>query len=79
MSMTIGTDYSAYRAGHTSVDIPDAEKGDFEEHRKWSESIKPELDEWKANNAAAGRATIRELSMKSLMNRLIIPHIPSTR
>ena len=27
-----------------------AEKGDFEEHRKWSESVKPKLDEWKENN-----------------------------
>lgn len=50
MSMTIGTDYSAYKPGFTSADIPQAEKGDFTEHRKWSESIKPELDEWKANN-----------------------------
>lgn len=50
MSMTVGTDYSAYKPGFTSADIPQAEKGDFTEHRKWSESIKPELDEWKANN-----------------------------
>ena len=35
MSMNVGTDYS---------------KGDFAEHRKWSESVKPELDTWKENN-----------------------------
>ena len=50
MAMKIGTDYSSYKAGHTSVDIPQYEKGDFEKHRKESEAIKPELDEWKANN-----------------------------
>ena len=50
MAMNIGTDYSSYKAGHTSVDIPQYEKGDFEKHRKESEAIKPELDEWKANN-----------------------------
>ena len=50
MAMNVGTDYSSYKAGHTSVDIPRYEKGDFEKHRKESEAIKPELDEWKANN-----------------------------
>ena len=50
MAMNVGTDYSSYKAGHTSVDIPQYEKGDFEKHRKESEAIKPELDEWKANN-----------------------------
>ncbi len=35
MSMNVGTDYS---------------KVDFTEHRKWSESVKPELDTWKENN-----------------------------
>ena len=50
MAMNVGTDYSSYKAGHASVDIPQYEKGDFEKHRKESGAIKPELDEWKANN-----------------------------
>lgn len=50
MSMNVGTDYSVNKAGFTSVEIPRAEKGDLEEHRKWSGSVKPELDEWKENN-----------------------------
>lgn len=50
MAMNVGTDYSSYKAGFTSVDIPQNEKGDFEKHRKELEAIKPELDEWKTNN-----------------------------
>ena len=50
MSMNVGTDYSVNKAGFTSVEISRAEKGDLEEHRKWSGSVKPELDEWKENN-----------------------------
>lgn len=50
MAMNVGTDYSSYKAGFTSVDIPQNEKGDFEKHRKESEAIKPEIDEWKSNN-----------------------------
>ena len=50
MSMNVGTDYSGSKTGFTSVDIPQAEKGDFEEHRKLSESVKPKYDEWKENN-----------------------------
>ncbi len=42
MSMNVGTDYSANKAGFTSVDIPQVEKGDSEENRKWSASVKPE-------------------------------------
>ncbi len=50
MSMNVGTDYSVNKQGFTNTDIPQAGKGDFEEHKKWSESVKPELDEWKENN-----------------------------
>ena len=50
MSMSVGTEYSNHKPGFTSTDIPQYEKGDFTEHRKWSESVKPELDEWKADN-----------------------------
>ena len=50
MAINVGTDFSSYKAGYTGADIPEYEKGDFEKHRKWSESVKPELDEWKANN-----------------------------
>ena len=34
MSMNVSTDYSGNKTGFTSVDIPQAEKGDFEEHRE---------------------------------------------
>ena len=38
MSMSVGTEYSNHKPGFTSTDIPQYEKGDFTEHRKWSES-----------------------------------------
>ena len=50
MSMNVGTDYSANKAGFTSADIPQVERVDLEEQRKRSESVKPKLDEWKKNN-----------------------------
>ena len=50
MAMNVGTDFSSYKPGFTSVEIPQAEMGDFEKHRKESEAIKPKLDEWRANN-----------------------------
>lgn len=50
MSMNVGTDYSANKAGFTSADISQVERVDLEEQRKRSESVKPKLDEWKENN-----------------------------
>ena len=50
MSMNVGTDYSANKAGFTSADIPQMERVDLEEQRKRSESVKPKLDERKENN-----------------------------
>ena len=62
MSMSVGTEYSNHKPGFTSTDIPQYEKGDFTEHRKWSESVKPELDEWKADNEKirGGNAAVYE-------------------
>ena len=45
MSMNVGTDYSANKAGFTSADIPQMERVDLEEQRKRSESVKPKLDQ----------------------------------
>lgn len=48
--MNVGTDFSTYKTGFTSAEIPQEKMGDLEKHRKESEAVKPKLDEWKANN-----------------------------
>ena len=58
MSMNVGTDYSANKAGFTSAHIPQVERVDLEEQRKRSESVKPKLDQ----NSQLKRVQLRNRS-----------------
>lgn len=58
MSMNVGTDYSANKAGFKSADIPQVERVDLEEQRKRSESVKPKLDQ----NSQPKRVQLRNRS-----------------